>query len=385
MADPLPIGVVGLGQRGLQHLRALWTLQEQGKTRVVAICDAFESNLDEQKIASFVPGISFDGIVKTTNFDDVLNAGLKALYFAIPPGLHDGQLMKAARAGIHIFAEKPQSLFLDEAIEMGEEIEKAGVISTVGFQRRYESQSTTIHAFMADRRPVMTTIVNEGFLEAHSVKHTDTGSMGGPKDNVWAKSFEWSGSTVVEAGIHQTDLMRFWMGDIVWTQSAYVPRDETDIEDGGDNPYSYTVTYGFENGAVGNLIMSRLRKVYRNDGYINVIWDHGHLKLEGDDVTAYYYDGAYPPENRPGPNEIRHPVPTPPARDTTLEIAKAFVEAVVTENHNPLLSTYESSLNSLAAVLAANFSHELGGERIVLSELLSSETYANFREKKKPT
>jgi predicted dehydrogenase len=384
MADPLPIGVVGLGQRGLQHLKALWTLQEQGKTRIVVICDAFESNLDEEKIRKFVPGMTFDGVLKTTDFDKALDAGPKAMYFAIPPGLHDGQLIKATRAGLHIFAEKPQSLFLDEAIEMGEEIEKAGVISTVGFQRRYESQSVTTHAFMADKRPVMATMVNEGFLEAHSVKHTDTGAMGGPKDNVWAKSFEWSGSTVVEAGIHQTDLMRFWMGDIAWTQSAYVPRDAEDIEDGGDNPYSYTVTYGFKNGAVGNLIMSRLRKVYRNDGYQNLIWDHGHLKLEGSGVTAYYYDGAYPPDGRPGQDQIKHSVPTPDAVNTTLAIATAFVKAIEVGNHDPLLSTYASSMNSLAAVLAANFSHELEGERIDLDELLTADRYADLRRKKKP-
>jgi len=384
MADPLRIGVVGLGQRGLQHLKALWALQQQGRIRIVTICDALEANLDEEKIRRFVPDMTFEGVLKTRSFDEALDASPKALYFAIPPGLHDGQLIKAVRAGVHIFAEKPQSLFLDEAIEMGEEIERAGVISTVGFQRRYESQSVTVHEFMVDKRPVMTTIVSEGFLEAHSVKHTDTGSLGGPKDNVWAKSFAWSGSTVVEAGIHQTDLMRFWMGDIAWTQSAYVPRDEDDIEDGGDNPYSYSVTYGFKNGAVGNLIMSRLRKVYRNDGYMNILWDHGHLKLDGSGVTAYYYEGPYPPDSRPGEGQIRHPVPTPEPRNTTLEIAKAFVSAVEVGNHDPLLSTYASSMNSLAAVLAANFSHQLGGERIDLDELLKADKYREFRTKKKP-
>jgi len=68
-----------------------------------------------------------------------------------------------------------------------------------------------------------------------------------------------------------------------------VPRDEDDIDDGGDNPYAYTVTYGFENGAVGNLLMSRLRCVYRSDGYEVVMWDHGHLRQEDGQAVAYYY------------------------------------------------------------------------------------------------
>ena len=50
MADPLPIGVVGLGQRGLQHLKALWNLHQQGKVKIVSLCDTFESNIAEDKI-----------------------------------------------------------------------------------------------------------------------------------------------------------------------------------------------------------------------------------------------------------------------------------------------------------------------------------------------
>jgi hypothetical protein len=39
-------------------------------------------------------------------------------------------------------------------------------------------------------------------------------------------------------------------------------------------------------------------------------------------------------------------------------------------------------MNSLAAVLAANFSHELGGERIDLQALLTDDRYAEFRKKR---
>jgi hypothetical protein len=99
-------------------------------------------------------------------------------------------------------------------------------------------------------------------------------------------------------------------------------------------------------------------------------------------VTAYFYDGPYPPESQPAAGEIRHPVPTPSPRDTTLEIAKSFVSAIETGNHDSLLSTYASSMNSLAAVLAANFSHQLNGERIDLNELLTADRYAEFRKKK---
>ena len=186
---------------------------------------------------------------------------------------------------------------------------------------------------------------------------------------------------MVEAGIHQTDLMRYWCGDIAWVRADYVPRDADDVEDGGDNPYAYTVTYGFRDGGVGNLLMSRLRKVYHSDGYQAILWDHGHLKLERDGVVAYTYDGPYPPESRPEPEQIRHAVPMPPPRDSTEAINRAFIEGVAKGQEGGILSTFASSMNSLGAVLAANVSHERGGERIDLEAFSTSPDYAEYRRK----
>ena len=382
MGKAVRVAVVGLGQRGLQHLKALWTLQGEGKAQVTALGDAFEGNLTEEKIARFVPGFKRAGIAAYTDFNRLFSESkFDALYMVIPPGFHNGEIIRATEAGIHIFAEKPMSLFLDEAVEMDAAIRKAGVISTVGFQRRYEPFSEVAHAFLSDKRPVVATMISDGYLEAHSVKHTQTADKGGPKDMVWAKNAAWSGGTIVEAGIHQTDLMRYWFGDIAFVQATYVPRDAEDIEDGGDNPYAYTVTYGFKNGAVGNLLMSRLRRVYHNDGYQIVMWDHGHLKQEGEQAVAYYYDGPYPPVERPKEGALRHALPMPGRRDITYEINRAFVEAVQHGDERQLLNTFASSMNSLAAVLGANVSHQRNGERMDLNAFLTSDVYAPYRRR----
>ena len=47
------VGVVGLGQRGLQHLNALWQLAD---AESVALCDPATENLKEEKIKKFVSG-----------------------------------------------------------------------------------------------------------------------------------------------------------------------------------------------------------------------------------------------------------------------------------------------------------------------------------------
>ena len=50
MSQPIRVAITGLGQRGLQHLSALWQLQGEGLVRIAALIDAFEDNLAEAKI-----------------------------------------------------------------------------------------------------------------------------------------------------------------------------------------------------------------------------------------------------------------------------------------------------------------------------------------------
>lgn len=379
MSSLTRVGLVGLGQRGIQHLRALWQIEE---AQVVALCDPFPENLEEAKLQGFVEDFSMGSIHTSTRFDEMMEAGgLDAVYFSIPPNLHSGELVEAARSGLHIFAEKPVSLFLDEALDMDRAIREAGVIATVGFQQRHDSWHEVIRGFLQDKHLLMTTSVGNSSLESHSVKHTRTEEVGGPANRVWAANFAWSGSTVVESGIHRLDLLRYWAGDVAWTQAHYLHRDEADIADGGDNPYGYSVTFGFECGLIFNLLLTRLRRTYFGDGYEDIAWDRGHLKMEAEGPVAYYYDGPYPPERPPNRDSLRHPLTVGERGDSTLEINRAFVRAVSTGDESHLRNTFASSLNSHAAVLAANYSDRLDGRKVVLDELLHSDEYAEFRRK----
>lgn len=382
MSRPVRIGLLGIGQRGLQHLNVLWKLQGEGLVKVVALGDAFEENLQAEKIRRYVEGFRIRGIGTYAEFDAMLaDREMDALYVSIPPGVHNREIVKAASAGLHLFVEKPMSLYMDEATEMERAIAQNEVLSVVGFQMRYDTWNDAVRAFLSDKRMVMITTVSHGALEGHSVKHTATERVGGPPNRVWAASYEWSGSSIVEGGIHRTDLMRYWCGDIEWVQANYVHRDERDIEDGGDNPYAYSVTFGFERGGVANILMTKLRKTYYGDGYQDIAWDHGHLKIGPEEIMAYYYDGPYPPSKRPTADELRHPVPTPERNNSTEAINRAFVDAVLSKDPTKIRSSFSESMNSLAAVLAANMSDMLGGKRIDVKTFPTDPRYAAFRKR----
>ncbi len=376
------IAMLGVGQRGLQHLAALWRIKDELPIEIVTLVDAREENLEEEQIRRHVDGFRAEGIDTGTDFRAALaRGGFDALYVCIPPGRHNGEIIAAAESGVHLFAEKPMSLYLDEAAEMDAAIRRSGVIATAGFNLRYDPRYAAAHRFLADKRVVMATMVSNGYLEQHSVKYTATEALGGPPNRVWTANLEWSGSSVVEAGIHQVDLMRYWCGDVAWVEATYVHRDAEDVADGGDNPYAYRVTLGFESGCIGNLLMSRLTRVFHGDGYEVVLWTHGMLKFEGTDVMVYHYDGPYPPTQPPRREDVRNAIDLPDAEESAPAISRAFIDAVRQKSTDPLRSTFGSSMNSLAAVLAANVSDRLHGERVVLRELETSDRYAPFRRK----
>ena len=382
MTGPVRVALMGLGQRGLQHLKALWTLQKQGAVRLIALSDAFTSNLDAAKLRQYVPEYRPEGILQTSEFEALLAQEPEVLYICIPPNLHAGEVMEAARAGIHLFVEKPMSLFLDEALEMQAAIEGAGVLSTAGFQQRFDGRHEALYRHLREgRKPLMASYTYHGPLEGHNVKHHQTELQGGPRNRVWTANRAWSGMTVVEGGIHLLDLWRYWFGDVAWVQAHYQHRAGEEIVDGADNPYTYSALFGFTGGAVGTMTLSRLRKVYADHVDHQVLWTEGRAVIDWDGVKAFHYDGPYPPESVPAKEAVEKSLFDGRGGDDTFAISKAFVKAVSEARPELIRSPFGDAMNSLAAVLGANVSDELGGARVDVEQLLHSKKYAAFRQK----
>ena len=67
----------------------------------------------------------------------------------------------------------------------------------------------------------------------------------------------------------------------------------------------------------------------------------------------------------------------------TYQLAKTFLESIIDNNETLIRNTYRSSLNSLAAVLAANTSNHLNGQQIKIQEFMHADQYAPYRTRPK--
>ena len=71
----------------------------------------------------------------------------------------------------------------------------------------------------------------------------------------------------------------------------------------------------------------------------------------------------------------------PMGQANTKKISENFIKSIVEDKPELRNNSFESSINSLSAVLAANVSASLGGEKINIKEFEISTKYSKFRKK----
>lgn len=142
-SERITIGMIGTGYMGADnHLPRLL-----GRTdvEVVAVCDVVKERYDraaemiEQRYGDRKKSGKFAGVVKYTDFRELLaNPGIDAVLIATPDHWHTIPCILAARAGKHIYCEKPLTHNIAEGRRLVTEIAKSGVTFQTGSQQRSE-------------------------------------------------------------------------------------------------------------------------------------------------------------------------------------------------------------------------------------------------------
>jgi myo-inositol 2-dehydrogenase/D-chiro-inositol 1-dehydrogenase len=125
--DGLHVGVVGVGRIGVLHAQALSTA---GGVISVSIADA-DADRAEQVAGRL-------GLRVADSPEALIAAGVDALVIATSTPSHAPLLAIAAEAGLPAFCEKPVALDLETLDAVLEDVERAGTLVQIGFQRRFD-------------------------------------------------------------------------------------------------------------------------------------------------------------------------------------------------------------------------------------------------------
>ena len=231
MASSVGWGIVGLG-RIAPRIAAACTAAEHG--RLAAVCSR-----DATRAAAFAGEHGADR--GYGSFDAMLaDPAVNAVFICTPNALHAPQTIAAARAGKHVFCEKPMALSSADCLAMIEACTAAGVHLGIGYHLRQ-------HPVLREmRRRVASGEVGDVLLaRAHFFVGTQYNRGGWKADPDLA-----GGGAIMSAGVHSLDALRFVIGREVRAVAAQA--DALPIEE------LLTCLLRFDGGALAYTDTSRI-------------------------------------------------------------------------------------------------------------------------------
>lgn len=247
----LKIGVIGIGRIGKVHIATL--VQSVPQAEVLAVAD-IDLNSARQVAENF-------GIMSVTDHPDeiIANKEIDAVAICSSTDTHARFIIEAAKAGKHIFCEKPVDLSISVIRDSIDTTSRAGVKLMPGFNRRFDPN------FMKLRQ-----LVSEGEVgDPHILKITSRDPAPPP-----AKYSAVSGGMFMDMTIHDFDMARFMIGsEVVDVFAKAAVLVDPELGKAGDVDTA-VITLTFANGAIGVIDNSR-KAVYGYDQRVEVFGSKG--------------------------------------------------------------------------------------------------------------
>ena len=265
------------------------------------------------------------GVKVVSSYGRVLkDPEIGAVVLATPHSLHVKQIIQAAKAGKHVFVEKPMTLTRKTAEKAIAATRAAGVTLGIGFNRRYAPSFVEM----------MNRIRAGQIGDVLHVEAAHSGPTGyGLKPDSWRSTrVEAPAGGMTARGVHTLDSMIQIAGLV---QSVYAFSDNRKLPAGVDMDDTTTMLLKFPNGVTGYLsALFTTAELYR----VHVFGSKGWLELRGDsDLTFRGLQGA--------PEKIT--LPTVDKEKLELE---AFADAI--EQKKPYMVPPEEAVNGVAVLEA---------------------------------
>jgi UDP-N-acetyl-2-amino-2-deoxyglucuronate dehydrogenase len=275
------VGIIGAGFIGRFHARAVHGLIKMGLVDAgyVAVCDH-----DEERARGFaqVAGLS----LRTKDPDElVASPEVNTVYVCTPTGSHKELVVKAARAGKAVFCEKPLARNLEEARQMLDAVQAAGVPHQVGLVLRHSPIFTVMKDLISDPslgRPMAVTLRDDQFFPIQGQYQSD-----------WRGDHEVAGGgALIEHSIHDLDLLTWLMGDV----EAVSARTHNFAGHAGVEDLA-SVWLRFRSGAEGHLLSVWHNVLSRSSlRHIEVFWENGYFACDQDMYGELRYQTRATPD-----------------------------------------------------------------------------------------
>jgi inositol 2-dehydrogenase len=301
MSGRLNVGAIGLGRLGRVYAQDL--AQRVPNARLVAVADQ-KSELAEQFARDFDVPKWYKSHQELLSDQDV-----EAVAVVTSTSTHKEVVLDAVRNGKAVFCEKPIAMSLEEAREMLETVEAAGVFFQPGFQRRFDA------GYVAAKKQIEAGVIGTPVV----LTSTSRDPFRPPLEFCDPKV---SGGLIADMGVHDFDVARMYMGDVKSVCAIGCTLAYPEMKSVGDIDNAI-INMVFESGALGAVELSR-NAVFGYDIRTEIWGTKGSLQIgyhrqtpilvmtkEGitHDVVPYFmerFESAYLAQIQDFVNKVQH-------------------------------------------------------------------------------
>lgn len=319
----LNVAIYGMGSWGSRLIESV-----QGKSNKVK----FTCGITRDPAAHRATAGKYN-MTLSSNYVDVLrDPNVDAVLIATPHSMHCQHICEAARAGKHVFSEKPITLTAASAQQAVDATKAAGVTLGLGFNRRYAP------SFVEMKRRILAGEIGE-LLHIEGHHSGPTGFKLRP--NYWRSTrVESPAGGMTPRGIHVIDAM-INLGGLI--NEVYAHSERRKLQPPIDMDDTTSMLLKFENGITGYFaVLFITGELYR----VHAFGTKGWLELRGDtELFACTLDG------KPQRVELA-------AADKERAELEAFADAVAAKQ--PYMVPPEQAVNGIAVIEAIVASAQSG-------------------------
>lgn len=243
-------------------------------------------------------------------YDLINDPEVQVVYIATPNKFHHPFTLAAAKAGKHVLCEKPFATSLEENLEMIDACEKAGVLLSVSYYRRFYPSVQRAKDLIDDGVIGRVTVAG-----IHAIHHLGEHHDPELAPRRWLIEMDMAGAGVFQrAGSHRIDVLVYLLGAV---QRVHAEIDR--MGEGYDVDDASVAVLKFDSGAQGFIVMHHTVTGSESD-WIEIYGAKGRILLDPLDECRLTL------ETSEGRQVFDDPIP----ESSTLPVIDDFVRAVET-------------------------------------------------------
>lgn len=233
----LRVAIMGLGSYGTRVAEAM---QNCTRAKLTGVISGTPSKITAWQTKYGIPA---KNCYNYENFDHVKdNPDIDAVYVITPNALHHDEVIRVAKAGKHVICEKPMAINPQQAQEMIDACNKAGVKLLVGYRMHFEPHTLEVIRMRKDGE----------FGKIRFFQGLSGFTIGDPDQWRLNKALSGGGS-MMDIGIYSVNGARYMVGeDPIWVTAQETKTDPEKFKEGIDETIQFQM--GFPGGAVASCL-----------------------------------------------------------------------------------------------------------------------------------